>query len=264
MPKWPYSYTVCFQDPDYYEDGSKRVVEGKDCGHRHDTFEKACKCKKRLYKKYCLQGEDETVVWLSMRIRENLTARIHYTGPHDDYRVGYKIGKIRTELFYKDEKIPTAPPDIAQLFEPEAILTALEYFVILLKVRRFGFDPPYQLPLGLALEAASTVDEYNAELGISNINPYGNKSKECTCGYCGKSGFNKIIDPKTLFAHYQTCDACGGEIMIDSYYYDYHFGPNGGEVDTQIRSRSGCIKIPDELLVKMIAGLNGAAMMEKE
>lgn len=85
-------------------------------------------------------------------------------------------------------------------------------------------DAPYEAPEELWGETVYRVCAYQDELEMTDENPYGTKSTENTCGYCGKTGFKKVVEPRTLYTHNQLCDACGGRVMIDSYYYVKYFG----------------------------------------
>jgi hypothetical protein len=126
----------------------------------------------------------------------------------------------------KKEKVPPpTPPEIAKLFDRSYVPTPREQMVIdLILTNDRYWNAPYETPEDLGKEAVHRIYAYQKKLGITDENPYGTKSMENTCGYCGKRGFRKIVDPKTHYTHNQKCDACGGNIMIDSWYYKKHFG----------------------------------------
>ncbi len=218
MAKTQRTYTAFLVDPHYFADGSRRILENMSCGHKHKAFRGAWRCK---YNKFDAEAA---------RIRENTSGRINCEGRDDDFRVGYKTCYIDGKLFYKDEKLPVCPPEIAKLFDNKIryALTPQELMVIDLKLINLPWSLPYDMPYNLRSEGLTRLLSYWREICVTDENPFGTKSLENTCGTCGKTGFQKIMDPRTLDTHNQTCDACGGGIMIDSYYYSTHFAKTEG------------------------------------
>ena len=70
------TYTVFQLDPDYYEDGTMRILEDKGCGHKHKTLRSACRC--------CYGNTLED--WRGARIRDNTSGNILCEGSWDNFR----------------------------------------------------------------------------------------------------------------------------------------------------------------------------------
>jgi hypothetical protein len=222
MKKIVRTYTVFQLDPDFYEDDSMRINEDKSCGHKHKTIQMAFRCHSR--KSY---GRDRKPEWIGARIIENTTGFIYCEGGWDNFRdrAVFRTRYIDGRLFYTDRKYPECPPDIARLFDLDIrdALTPQELMVIDLKLLNFPWSVPFNTPPYLRVEGLDRMIAYQNELGICDENPYGTKSLENTCGVCGKTGFRKVVDPKTLYTHNQQCDSCPNNIMIDSWYFARHF-----------------------------------------
>ncbi len=179
--------------------------------------------------------------WWESRIRENTSGYIHCEGSSDNFksRIVYRTRYIDGKLFYTT-KYPECPPDIARLFDWNVrnALTPQELMVIDLKMLNLPESPPYNTPPYLRLEGGTRINAFWKEIGVTVENLLGTKSLENTCGYCGKTGFKKVVDPKTLYTHNQKCDACGNSIMIDSWYFAKYFekGDSMTEEKTEVRA----------------------------
>ncbi len=224
MNKVERSYTVFQLDPDYYVDGSMRILEDKSCGHKHKTLRTAGRCCGR--KSRC-RDEKTREEWSEARIRENTSGLILCEDSRDDFRDRhiYRTKYIDGRLFFSDKKYPECPPDIALLFnwEYRNSLTPQELMVIDLKVINLPRNVEFDMPLDLPTEGLYRLLAYWKKIGVTPENPLGTKSMENTCGVCGKTGFKKKVNPKTLYTHNQKCNACGNSIMIDSWYFAKNF-----------------------------------------
>ena len=250
MKKIVRTYTVFQIDPDYRdEEGSMRILEDKGCGHKHKTFLAAWKCH---VKKAYTRDRKVNDEWYGSRIRENASGFIYCEGGWDNFRrrAVYRTRYIDGRLFYTT-KYPECPPDIARLFDwnVRKALTPQELMVVDLKMLNLPDSAPYDTPLYLRSDGRRRMIAYQDEVGICDENPYGTKSMENTCGYCGKTGFKKVVDPKTLYTHNQKCDACGGEIMIDSWYFEKYFRNSEAVVMPKQKSTSyldNKVDLPEE------------------